>query len=290
MDTLPITRYTLPSHQKPPEATICIVGGTNVAHALAASSHISAAFTLETPLGMSPSIYYGEFEGAPFYHLTLHGSSTDASGVVADQSLITVWSALHYLGVTDVLGGATAGSINPAYKLGDWVIADDFIDFNIDRKRSIAAEILGPEAARILPRHIPADDPILRRILFEETTRVAGKENVHEGGVIIQAAGGRFETAAEIRMFKQLGGDLVTMNVPTEMAYARQLNMNYSSLIAISNPAEGLGTWEWKTLSDLYPRLHAQSIEIYLVAVRRIHQLPERRRIGDTLRVHPEFD
>jgi 5'-methylthioadenosine phosphorylase len=182
MDTLPITRYTLPSHQKPPEATICIVGGTNVAHALAASSHISAAFTLETPLGMSPSIYYGEFEGAPFYHLTLHGSSTDASGVVADQSLITVWSALHYLGVTDVLGGATAGSINPAYKLGDWVIADDFIDFNIDRKRSIAAEILGPEAARILPRHIPADDPILRRILFEETTRVAGKENVHEGG------------------------------------------------------------------------------------------------------------
>jgi 5'-methylthioadenosine phosphorylase len=111
-----------------------------------------------------------------------------------------------------------------------------------------------------------------------------------KGGVIIQAAGGRFETAAEIRMFKQLGGDLVTMNVPTEMAYARQLNMNYSSLIAISNPAEGLGTWEWKTLSDLYPRLHAQSIEIYLVAVRRIHQLPERRRIGDTLRVHPEFD
>jgi 5'-methylthioadenosine phosphorylase len=159
--------------------------------------------------------------------------------VAEDESLIMVWSALHYLGVTDVLGGATAGSINPAYKLGDWVIADDFIDFNIDRKRSIAAAVLGPEAARILPRHIPADDPILRRILFEETTRVAGKENVHQGGVIVQAAGGRFETAAEIRMFKQLGGDLVTMNVPTEMAYARQLNLNYSSLIAILIPPKG---------------------------------------------------
>jgi 5'-methylthioadenosine phosphorylase len=108
--------------------------------------------------------------------------------------------------------------------------------------------------------------------------------------VIVQAAGGRFETAAEIRMFKRLGGDLVTMNVPTEMAYARQVNINYASLIAISNPAEGLGTWEWTTLSDLYPKFHAQSIEIYLAAVRRINELPTRRRIGDSLRVHPEFD
>lgn len=290
MDSLPITRYFHDSSAKLPEATICIIGGTNVAHALATSSHVSVAFTLETPLGLSPTIYYGASEGVPFYHVTLHGSSTDKSGVVEQDSLVTVWGTLHYLGVTDVLGGATAGSINPAYKLGDWVIADDFIDFNIDRKRSIAAEVLGLEAARILPRHVPADDPILRTILFEETARVAGKQNVHEGGVIIQAAGGRFETAAEIRMFKQLGGDLATMNVPTEMAYARQLNMNYSSLIAISNPAEGLGTWDWKTLSDLYPRLHAQSIEIYLAAVRRIHHLPERRRIGNTLRVHPDFD
>jgi 5'-methylthioadenosine phosphorylase len=290
MDSLPVIHYSRYSPVKPPCASICILGGTNVAHALATSSDVSAAFTLETSLGLSPAIYYGESEGAPFYHVTLHGSSTDKSGVVEQDSLQTVWGTLHHLGVTDVLGGATAGSINPAYKLGDWVIADDFIDFNIDRQRSIAAKVLGHEAARILPRHIPADDPLLRKILSEETARVAGKQNVHEGGVIVQAAGGRFETAAEIRMFRLLGADLVTMNVPTEMAYARQLNMNYSSLIGISNPAEGLGTWKWQTLSDLYPQFHAQSIEIYLAAVRRIHHLPERRRIGDTLRVHPDFD
>lgn len=290
MDSLPITPYSLHGPEKPPPANICIVGGTNVAHALATSSHASLAFALETPFGLSPTIYFGESEGVPFYHVTLHGSSTDASGVVEQDALLIVWAALHQLGVSDVLGGATAGSINPAYKLGDWVIADDFIDFNINRKRSIATDILGAEAARILPRQVPADDPLLRKILGQETARVAGKENVHEGGVIIQAAGGRFETAAEIRMFERLGGDLVTMNVPTEMAYARQLNINYASLIAISNPAEGVGTWDWKTLSELYPRLHAQSVEIYLATVRRIHHLPERRRIGDTLRVHPEFD
>ena len=290
MDSLPIRRYSLHGPEKPPPSNICIVGGTNIAHALTMSGHLSVAFALETPFGLSPAIYFGESEGVPFYHVTLHGSSTEASGVAEQDALLIVWGALHHLGVSDVLGGATAGSINSAYKLGDWVIADDFIDFNIERKRSMAAEILGAEAARILPRHVPADDPLLRKILSEEAARVAGQENVHEGGVIIQAAGGRFETAAEIRMFQRLGGDLVTMNVPTEMAYARQLNINYASLIAISNPAEGLGPWDWKTLSDLYPRFHAQSVEIYLAAVRRIQNLPKRRRIGDTLRVHPEFD
>ena len=66
MDSLPITRYWLHGAEKPPQATIRIVGGTNVAHALAISPHVSAAFTLETPLGLSPTIYYGEFKGVPF--------------------------------------------------------------------------------------------------------------------------------------------------------------------------------------------------------------------------------
>jgi 5'-methylthioadenosine phosphorylase len=284
----PSTHY--PSADQAPKATICIVGGTNVAHALSLSAHISTSFTIETPFGVSPIIYLGETDGVPFYHVTLHGSP-ELSGVAEQDVLLQVWSALHQLEVSDVLGGATAGSINPKYKLGDWIIADDFVDFNIDRQRSIAAAVLGAKtAARVLPRYVPADDPVLRKILVEATAKVAGPENVHEGGVIVQAAGGRFETAAEISMFQRLGGDLVTMNVPTEMAYARQLNINYASLIAISNPAEGLGSWEWTTLSDLYPRFHAQSIEIYLAAVKRIHALPERRRIGDSLRVHPEFD
>jgi Phosphorylase superfamily. len=146
------------------------------------SAHVSVAFALETPFGLSPTVYFGETEGAAFYHITLHGSATDAAGVAGQDALLTVWGALRHLGVSDVLGGATAGSINPEYKLDDWVIADDFIDSNIDRKRSIAAEILGAEAARILPRHVPADDPLLRKILGEETARVAGKENVHERG------------------------------------------------------------------------------------------------------------
>jgi 5'-methylthioadenosine phosphorylase len=170
-----------------PRATICVVGGTNVAHALAWSSHVCASFTIETPFGVSPIIYFGETDEVPFYHITLHGSP-ELSGVAEQDVLLRVWSALHQLEVSDVLGGATAGSINEKYKLGDWVIADDFVDFNIDRQRSIAPAVLGAKtAARILPRYVPADDPVLRKILVEETTKVAGTENVHAGAVIMAA-------------------------------------------------------------------------------------------------------
>src|SRR5258708_26502633 len=203
MDSLPVTHYSRYASTEPTKASICIVGGTNIAHALATSSHVSIAFTLETRFGSSPSVYYGEFEGAPFYHVTLHGSCTAASGVAEQESLLRVWGTLHHLGVSDVLGGDTAGSINPAYKLGDSVIVDDFIDFNIDRKRSIAADVLDAESARILPRQVPPDDPILRKFLCEQSARVPAKGNVLERCAIIHAEVGLFVTAAEIRIITQ---------------------------------------------------------------------------------------
>ncbi|MBV9490794.1 MAG: hypothetical protein JO069_13905 [Verrucomicrobia bacterium] len=285
-----------PSHfsdlgrERPPAATICILGGSNLGMALARSGYVQGAFTWQTKHGPSPVIYHGKSGPVPFYHIPHHGASPDDAGTVAlPDSLLRTWSALFELGVIDVLGGATAGGINPGYQLGNWVIPNDFIDFNLDRKRSIAPAVLGPDAKWILPRYLPADDPELRALLAEITRRVAGEARTHTGGVIAQAAGGRFETAAEVRMFRTLGADLVTLNVPTEMAYARQLNINFSSVLAISNPAEGLGAWDWKTLTSLYPKFHAESVAIYMAAVEKIGPVPHRR-IGDSLRVHPDFD
>src|ERR1700722_7499605 len=105
----PTTHYSTPD--RAPTATICIVCGTNGADALGQSSNISDSFTIETPFGASPISYFGETSEVPFYHITLHGS-TELSGVAEQEVLLRVWSALHQLGVSDVLGGATAGSIH----------------------------------------------------------------------------------------------------------------------------------------------------------------------------------
>ena len=135
----------------------------------------------------------------------------------------------------------------------DYVVPHDFIDLNIDRPLSFPREIYRDPDNIPLPRVLPAMDPDLQSILLEETQKRLRSDrdlddmSIHKAGVTIQARGGRFETAAEIRMFAQWGGDVVTMNVGTEIAYARMLGMNYGCLIVISNPAEGV---------DAIPRFH----------------------------------
>jgi 5'-methylthioadenosine phosphorylase len=90
-------------------------------------------------------------------------------------------------------------------------------------------------------------------------------------------------------MFRQWGGDLVTMNVATEMAYARMMGINYAALVAISNPAEGVGEWDWETLKKVYPRLNPLSLNIVLAAIPQIAAIGDKPRVGDSLRMHPEM-
>ncbi|MGP7819761.1 phosphorylase family protein [Niallia sp. 01092] len=66
--------------------------------------------------------------------------------------------------------GATAGGINPAMKTRDFVVPNDFIDFNFERPRSLPHAIFNEEGL-ILPRYTPATDPYLEEILLSETKR-----------------------------------------------------------------------------------------------------------------------
>ncbi len=277
---------TATAHAQDPGTRIAIFGGTFVNDALLLRDGLlDEPFTVETKLGVSPEIYPGEAHGVPFYYIHMHGSS----------ALQAAWLAMYDLGVTEVLGGATAGGITPSMQPYDYVIPHDFIDMNIDRPLSFPREVYLDPSKIPIPRFLPAMDPDLRRILIEETrTRVRSDDSLndidlHESGVIVQARGGRFETAAEIEMFARWGGDVVTMNVGTEIAYARMLGMNYACLIAISNPAEGVAPWDFSEMPPLYRRINPVSVDILMAALPRIQALEGQERVGDGLIFHPEM-
>ncbi len=269
-----------------PSAKIAVIGGTFINDALIDSPYLKGSFTYETSAGVSPNIYYGEVEGVPFYYVHFHGR---------DQ-LLETWSALYHLGVKEAIGGATAGGINPLLKPYDYIIPDDLIDFNIDRDMYIVPEVMGPDA-RVTARMSPATDPLLSKILHEEALRVVRSHrdlddvNVHLGGVHMQARGQPFQSVAEIKFYKQVGGDLVTKHTGTEMNYARQLGINYACLNLISNPAEGMGEWEWDNLKKIYPRMNPVSLEIIVAVIPRIGAIEEDtpRAIDRLLRWNPGF-
>ncbi|AOS46441.1 S-methyl-5'-thioinosine phosphorylase [Lacunisphaera limnophila] len=268
----------------PPPARVAVIGGTYLNDIMLDSGWLKQEFTIETKAGPSPVIHYGEVDGVPFYFIDGHGRG----------KWVATWLALHELGVKEAIGGATAGGINLAMKTRDFVVPHDVIDFNTDRPKMIPPGSLGDEGF-VLARLTPAVDPLIHRILVEESRAVLRPDrsfddiNIHEKGVVVQAAGGRFESAAEIAYFKQIGGDVVTMNVGTEISYARQVGINYACLIIISNPAEGIAPWGWDSLTGVYQKLNPAALQIVRRSLPRLAALPATGRVGEGLRVHPEM-
>ncbi|MEN0036077.1 MAG: hypothetical protein AAGC78_03375 [Cellvibrio sp.] len=268
-----------------PKARIAVLGGTFLNDIIFSSNLIKKEFTIETKLGTSPKIYYAEYEGIPFYYVHNHG----------DGKWQETWVALYDLGVEEAIGGATAGAINKKMGVYDYIVADDLIDMNIDRALSFPKSIYRDPNAIPLPRLTPAMDTDIRNILLEQTKKAFAadanfkKHKVHDGGVIVQARGGRFETVAEIKAFAQWGGDLVTMSVGTEIVYARQLGINYATLIVVSNPAEGMGTWDFSLMEELYPRINPLSLKIVLESLKPVAALKGKPRVSDGLINHPEM-
>lgn len=269
-----------------PKARIAVLGGTFLNDIIFhREGLIKKEFTIETKVGQSPTIYYAEWDDVPFYYVHSHG----------EGKWLETWVALYDLGVEEAIGGATAGAINKKMGVYDYVIPDDFIEMNIDRPLRIPHEVYRDPNAIPLPRFVPAMDTDIRHILLQQTKKIlkSNKQNrdidVHEGGVIVQTRGGRFETVAEIKMMQQWGGDLVTMSVGTEISYARMLGINYANIIVISNPAEGMGEWDFSLMTELYPRVNPISLDIVLASLKPVAALQGKPRVSDGLINHPEM-
>ena len=66
------------------------------------------------------------------------------------------------------------------------------------------------------------------------------KISVTQGLTYVGVEGPRFETAAEIRMFRSMGGDVVGMTGVPEVVLAREAGMRYSSILIATNWAAGM--------------------------------------------------
>ncbi len=88
-------------------------------------------------------------------------------------------------------------------------------------------------------------------------------EKVHLEATYVCAEGPRFETPTEIRMFRQLGGDLVGMTSVPEVVLAREAGICYAAVAVVTNWAAGVSDEpvEHARISDFMdgqiPRLRA---------------------------------
>ena len=134
---------------------------------------------------------------------------------------------LKDLGVGEILGVNSTGSLKRRLKPGMLVVPDDYI-----------MPTAGPTVISEKPVHIvPALNAEVRRKWLEAARECAVE--VIDGGIYWQTAGPRLETRAEIAMMSQFA-DLVGMTMASEAIIAQELELPYASLCSVDNYAHGL--------------------------------------------------
>jgi purine-nucleoside phosphorylase len=100
--------------------------------------------------------------------------------------------------------------------------------------------LIGSDHNSELPRFVDLTDaysPDLRRL----AQSVAEMEEIElRHGIYVMVGGPNFETPAEIRYLRLMGGDAVGMSTVPEVIVARQLGMQVLGLSVMSNMAAGL--------------------------------------------------
>jgi purine nucleoside phosphorylase len=156
--------------------------------------------------------------------------------------------ALRELGVIEIIGINSVGSLKMGIKPGTFVIPDDFLSpwdvptFFDQEMRFVIPTMDSSLAARLGKACLESGLKALR------------------GGTYIQTTGPRLETRAEIRMLKRFG-DVIGMTMASEATLCAEYSIPYASLCSVDNYCNGIAK-EPLTMDDIYSHAKRNAAKI----------------------------
>ena len=203
-----------------------IIGGTGLETLLKDAEQIR----VETPYGRPPPISVGEINGKPVAFLPRHGVHHSIPPHIVNYRANIY--AFHEIGVEQIVATNAVGAINLDFKPGDLVVPHDFINFTRVRQNTFY------DASPVT--HVDLSQPYCPTVRLTLVNSAKKYSKLWEEAVFVCTEGPRYETPAEIRMFRQLGCDIVGMTGAPEAALARELEMCYATICFITNMAAGI--------------------------------------------------
>ncbi|NPV92145.1 MAG: S-methyl-5'-thioadenosine phosphorylase [Firmicutes bacterium] len=209
---------------------LAIIGGTGVYDP--AILEDPREQSVRTPYG-EVTVKIGGYQGREVAFVPRHGSQHQVPPHKINYRA-NLWS-LRELGVERAIATAAVGSLNTDMQAGDLVMVDQFLDFTRGRVQTFYEG--GPGGVF----HVDVTFPYCREL--RQTMFDCGKREglrMHYRGTYVCTEGPRYETAAEIRMFRMLGGDVIGMTNVPEVVLARELGICYATVAMVTNYAAGI--------------------------------------------------
>ena len=249
---------------KPPQdSRIAVIGGTGLESLLENAEQVRVG----TPYGLPSLLSVGEVQERAVVFLPRHGRGHSLPPHKVNYRANIY--ALHKVGVERIIATNAVGAINVEFKPGDLVVPHDLIDFTKQRSPTFYDD--APVT------HVDFSEPYcpeVREVLIQKAREAV--DTVWEEAVYVCTEGPRFETPAEIRMFRALGCDVVGMTGVPEAALARELGMCYASLSFASNMAAGIA--KRITSRGVVEASRLVGSKIHKVLIEAIPCLPKARR------------
>jgi purine-nucleoside phosphorylase len=183
-------------------------------------------FPLSTVEGHKGRLILGTIEGKKV--VAMAGRFHYYEGYSAAEVAYPV-RVMQQLGIRHLLIANAAGGVHPAFRVGDLMIIHDHISL------AVVNPLIGKNEDELGGRFPDMSEPY-DYTLIEKARRIAAEKGiaVHEG-VYFGVTGPTFETRAEYKMIRTLGGDAVGMSTVQEVIVAAHMKLPVFAMSVITD-------------------------------------------------------
>lgn len=246
-------------------ADVALIGGTGIGYRLAELG--GRPITVPTRYGplRGTLVTYNPPDSDPVTLVLVQRHSAGHKDPPHKINFKAIARGLAELKVKGCVSTAASGCLNPAWPVGTVTVCTDFIDFTARNVTMFENEV----------EHHDFSDPFNLAPYLQDAASDLNYPATWPCTYLC-LNGPRYETPAEIKMYGELGADLVGMTAATEAVCLRELEVPYGLLGIVTNPAAGISEspLSHSEVTEVMEKVGADVVKLMLRAAVTIAQSP----------------
>jgi purine-nucleoside phosphorylase len=183
-------------------------------------------FPVSTVVGHGGKLIFGTINNIPI--MAMQGRFHYYEGYNMQEVAFPI-RVMKNIGIETLILSNASGGMNPDFNIGDIMIIRDHINMFPTNP------LMGKNHDELGPR-FPDMSEVYDKKIIEKAEKIAEKNGIKvQKGVYVGVSGPCFETPAEYKMFRIIGGDVVGMSTVPEAIVARHSNMKCFALSVVTD-------------------------------------------------------